>query len=186
MPRNARWIFVGVAAVALISIAAAAPQGSPTLGDLLRRVEALEKRVAAIEKRISVDMPKEGAGTTKEAPAIEIAVPKSDASVGMKAEVIVIVRARLDGTEPVLLVRPIHSSQYWPQYGPLSPTPTDDGLRFVFSAQFGTEDVGRGEKFAIYAVLAKKGTLKPGDSPLDSLPEGIPRSEPVFVTRSND
>ncbi len=163
-----------------------ATETSPT--ELLQRIAALEKRVAALEEQVSA---LKKAGPTSRPTAqpkamIEITSPLNGAEIGMNVLVEGIVHVNDLGDRAVVVgVHPMLTNMIWIQPAPLKVEKTEDGYRFRCRAYCGTQKQGVGEKFELYAMLAKKGAIKEGDQ-LDGLPKDVEASRSVLVTRKQD
>ena len=169
------------------SCQAAEQTGDMTIADMTRKIQALEERIAKLEERLQA-IEKEAAGQAvapKEKPVIEIVSPQNDAKVGMEVIIEGIVRLKdVEGRTPMILVRPLMANLLWVQPLPLTLEKADDGYRFRCRAYCGTVEAGIGEKFELYAVLLpSKNTIGEGDQ-LDALPDGVPVSKSVLVTRT--
>lgn len=150
--------------------------------DLEKRVITLDKRLKTLEQKVGVVAPNEPAIL----PVIEILSPQNGEGVSMNVIVEGIVRVDdLEGRFPVIAVHPILTNLIWIQPLPVTVEKTLHGCKFRCRACCGTETQGKGEQFELYALLPQKGTLKEGDV-LDKLPNNVPVSPSVLVTRSRD
>jgi hypothetical protein len=169
-----------------VLIADAAMQtGQGSFEDLVKRLSVLENRVIALEERVRV-LEHPGA-VSKEAlrdkPIVEIVSPKNGDEVVMNVIVEGVIRVdELAGRQPVLAVHPLQSNLMWIQPAALSVEKHPEGYEFRCRAYCGSAEQGIGEKYEIFLLLPKQGVLKEGDQ-LDKLPEGVPVSKAVVVTR---
>lgn len=188
-----RWFFLlGAIVVAVCLVGPAAQGDDPAAGtstaELLQRVAALEKRVAALEEQLNA-LKK---GTPSSRPAaqakavVEITSPLNAAETGMNVLVEGIIHVEDLGERTVAVgVHPTLTNMIWIQPPPLKIEKTEDGYRFRCRAYCGTQTQGVGEKFELYAILVKKGTVKEGDQ-LEGLPKDAEASASVLVTRKQD
>lgn len=188
-----RWyILLGAMAVAACLVGPAAQGQDHATGtsvtELLQRIAVLEKRVSALEEQVSAL--KKGTPssrpTTQPKAMIEITSPLNGTEVGMNVLVEGIIHVQDLGDRAVVVgVHPMLTSMIWIEPPPLKVEKTEDGYRFRCRAYCGTQTQGVGEKFELYAMLAKKGTIKEGDQ-LDGLPKDVEASPSVLVTRKQD
>jgi hypothetical protein len=164
---------------------AATGEGQLSLPEIIKRVLDLEERVARIEKRLD-GMEKPGLKPTQTRPSqsvIEILSPQDGDEVGMNVIVTGVVHLDdLAGRFPVVGVHPMLTSMTWIQPIPTKVEKTAEGFRFRTRVYCGTPKQGLGEQFELYALLPEKGALDEGDQ-LDRLPEDVPVSPSVLVTR---
>jgi hypothetical protein len=181
-------LFLTVTGIALVagviaSSSIGAQSGPPTLEDLAKRVQVLEERVTILEGRL---VPSQSDKEQTSKPEIEITDPKNGAEIGPGPEVIIegLVRVNdLGNRWPVVAVHPLLTSIMYVQALPVKVDKTAEGYQFRCRAYCGTLTRGIGEKFEIFALLPAKGTLKEADE-FDRLPQGVPVSATVVVTRS--
>lgn len=187
-----RWIVgLGILAFAgclIMSAYGAAQTGDLTLQEVVRRLLALEDRVGKLEQQVTALRQAQAAapGAAVEKPIIEITSPEDDAEVGAQPTVRGIIR--LDGLAdryPVVAVHPLRTNLIWVQSLPLPPHKTKDGYGFQCRVFCGSREAGLGERYEIFAVLVKKGTLKEGDV-IEKFPDGASVSAPVLVKRVKD
>jgi hypothetical protein len=156
--------------------------------ELMQRVAALENRVAALEEQVNAL--KKGAATSRPAAqpkaVVEITSPLNGEEIGMNVLVEGIIHVDDLGERTlVVAVHPIQTNRLWVQPHPLRIEKVEDGYRFRCRAYCGTQTQGIGEKFELYAMLAKKGAMKEGDQ-LDGIPKDVEASPSVLVTRKHD
>ncbi len=191
--RLGRWsVLLAAMAVAVCLIGPAAQGGDQATGtsttELLQRIVALEKRVAALEDQVKALQ--KGAPpsrpTAQPKATVEIISPVNGAAVGMNVLVEGLVRVEdMAGRAVVVGVHPMQTNLIWIQPPPLKLEKTEDGYRFRCRAYCGTQTQGVGEKFELYAILAKKGALKEADQ-LTGIPKDAEASPSVLVTRKKD
>ena len=192
-PRVGRWcVLLGAMAVAACLVGPAAQGEDLTTGtsttELLQRIAALEMRVAALEEHVAAL--KKAAPSSRPAAqpksTVEIISPVNGATVGMNVLVEGIIHVEDMGERTVVVgLHPILTNMIWIQPPPLKVEKVEDGYRFRCRAYCGTQTQGIGEKFELYVMLVKKGTLKEGDQ-LDGLPKDVETSPSVLVTRKQD
>lgn len=195
---NRRIIGLAVVAFAgclIMSVYGAAQDGELSLGQVVRRLLALEDRVGKHGEQLGelgkqVAEIQRGLASAQQPqvkkPIIEIMSPTSGAEIGMEVIVEGIVRVDdLEGRWPVVAVHPMLTNLIWIQPLPVKPDPTREGYTFRCRAFCGTKGKGIGEKFELYALLPKKGELNEADV-LEKLPKDIPVSMSVLLTRVKD
>jgi hypothetical protein len=178
---------LGIGITALFStmvLLMGADQG-PTLGELAKRIELIESRLSALDGRVkALEGRKPPEVLAPSSAVIEIVSPKDRSDVhGNNVDVEGLVRVQDLGDQyPVLLVKPQRQKLYWVQEAPSQCDQVADGFRFLSRVFIGTINEGVGERFEIFALLAKRGTYKEGAS-LVALPKGLPISPTVVVKR---
>jgi hypothetical protein len=145
---------------------------------LEKRVTALEARVKALEQKLAKPLPKPG-----KKPIIEITSPKNDEQVNVNVYVEgVIWIDEIGELFPLVVVHPLQSNLFWVQQLPSDVEKVPGGFKFRCRVFCGTIEEGKGEKFELFALLAKRGAFVQGDQ-LQQLPKDVPASPSVVVTR---
>lgn len=148
------------------------------LRGLEKHVTALEARVKALEKKCAKRLPETG-----KKPTIEITSPKTDEQISVNVYVEgVIWIDEIGELFPVVVVHPLQSNLFWVQQLPANVEKVPGGFKFRCRVFCGTIEEGTGEKYELYALLAKKGAFAQGDQ-LQQLPKDVPSSPSIVVTR---
>jgi hypothetical protein len=153
--------------------------------DIVKRLSALENRVNALEERVRTleQLGAQSKEVPHDKPMLEILSPKNGDEIGMNVLVEGVIRVgELDGRQPVLAVHPLNSNLIWIQPAPISIEKHPEGYEFRCRVYCGSAEMGIGEKYEIFLLLAQQNTLKEGDQ-LDKLPKNVPVSKAVLVTR---